>query len=542
MVKLIRVYFESIPIQFAISLFILFPPDTVAQVTGLIPERYYSIQENSVSTLEAYGDTLWTGPGLNRWVEGQGEWYIPQAADSVFSGRGRVYSLAVSRDTIVAGIGYTSLVGGQRVQTAIGYYRSVNGGDHWKFYPFPLEEPDPDICDMDSDEYLPECDITFRYGDLEYKRLPVVVPQQSPPFEVDFSGDTILSVNWASGLMRSQNGGIDWERIILPPSTETSLNPGYEYFWFSQDREGSLLNRYDPRFDNNLLGFSLLIDRQRRVWVGTASGINVSENALTSPVERISWEHLSFTGDPHGLLGDWVIKIRENPVNGDIWLTNWPSDPDNRDGYGLVSTSDGGISFSQFLKGVRVNDITFHNGMIYVVTDEGLYKSEDDGENWTHIRQITSPNTFIKDGARYLSAAATNRQVWVGTSDGLASSIDGVNWEITRVDMPLRGGNIYQADLPDTETFAYPNPFSPSRHQLSRIKYEVPEYSRVRIRIFDFGMNLIRNLENRALSRGVYETSWDGMDENGRQVENGPVFYVIEMGSRMINGKILILD
>ena len=542
MVKRKRAYIESLSIQFICILFILLPYSAEAQVTGLIPDRYYSIQENSVSTLEAFGDTLWTGPGLNRWVENQGDWYVPQTADSVFSSRGRIFSLAVSRDTIVAGIGYTSSLGGQSVQTAIGYYRSVNGGDHWNFHPFPLEVADPDTCNPDLNGYQPGCDITFRYGDQEYQRLPVIVPQQSPPFEVDFSGDTILSVNWASGLMRSQNGGIEWERIILPPSTETSLIPGNEYVWLSQDADGTPLNRYDPRFDNNLLGFSLLIDRQHRVWVGTASGINVSEDALTSPVDRITWEHQPFTGDPHGLIGGWIIKIRENPVNGDLWLTNWPSDPDNRDGYGIVSTSDGGASFSQFLKGVRVNDITFHNGLIYVATDEGLYKSEDDGENWTHLRQITSPNTFIKDGARYLSAAATHQQVWIGTSDGLASSSDGTNWEITRVDMPLRGGNIYQDDAPDTDTFAYPNPFSPSRHQLSRIKYEVPEQSRVRIRIFDFGMNLIRNLENRTLSQGVYETSWDGMDENGRQVENGPVIYVIEMGSRMINGKILILD
>jgi hypothetical protein len=513
-----------------------------AQYTGLVSERYHSLQQNSVTTLETYGDTLWAGPGLNKWVEFEDEWFVPTSADSVFYGRGRVYSLSLSRDTVVAGIGYTSTQGDQSIQTAMGYYRSTDGGNNWKFSPFPLENSISNSCNPESEQYQPECDITFTYGNQQYKRLPVTVPQQSPPFEVDFSGNTILSVNWASGLIRSLNGGKNWERIILPPSSETILHPENEYHWNSRAKDGTSINRYDPRFDNNLLGFGLLIDSSNRVWVGTASGINISNNALSAPADQISWERRPFTGDPDGLIGGWIIKIRENPETGTIWLTNWPSDPDNRDQFGLVSTTDGGNSFSHHLTGIQVNDIAFHNGIIYAAANEGLFKSVDQGENWSHIQQIFSPNTFIKKGTRYLSAAATDQKVWIGTNDGLASSNNGETWEITRVDFPLRGGNVYQPDAPDTETFAYPNPFSPSRHQLIRIKYEVTEQNRVRIRIFDFGMNLIRNLEDQVLSPGTHETSWDGQNNRGLKVDNGPVIYVIEVGNRKLSGKILILD
>lgn len=542
-----RLYQESYVLLISILsfLFLLHPANPInAQETGSVDNRFYSIQQNSVSTLETIGDTLWTGPGLNRWIENGMGWFVPENADSVFAGRGRVYSLSLSRDTVLAGIGYSSSLRGQSVQTAIGYYRSIDGGINWEFQPFPLDpEPDSSECDSAVSDHQPECDLYFTYGGIEYPRLRVTVPQQSPPFEVDFSGNTILSVNWASGLLRSTDGGNNWKHLILPPSTESELLPENQYEWTSETTDGVPLNRYDPRYDNNLLGFGLLIDSHQRVWVGTAAGVNISENALSARSDSITWKRKAFTDDTDGLLGGWIIKIREEPGTGRIWMTNWPSDPDNRDGFGLVSTDDGGESFLQYLEGIRVNDIAFHSGNIFAAADNGLYISHNNGSSWSLTRQIRSPNTFIREDARYLSAAATNQQVWIGTADGLAASSDGgESWSITRVDFPLRGGNIYQQDAPDVDTYAYPNPFSPSRHQISRIKYEILEQNHVRIRLFDFGMNLIQTLENRVLSPGTYETSWDGRDKNGRLVDNGPLFYLIEAGNRQTSGKILLLD
>lgn len=515
-----------------------------AQTTGIADEKFISVQQNSTSILETFGDTLWAGPGLNRFIENAEEWYVPQNADSVFNGRGRVFSLSLSEDTIIAGLGYTDTASEEGIQTAMGYYKSTNHGGNWSFIPFP-PDPDPDqaVCDERETDYQPGCDAGFTYGSVIYNRLRITVPQQSPPYEVDFHGDTILSANWASGIIRSMDGGESWEKLILPPSTETSLTPDREYTWLSQTAGGDQINRYDPRYDNNLLGFGLLIDSSLRVWAGTASGINISENALTETADRISWRRVSFSESGEGLLGGWIIKIREEPGSGRIWMTNWPSDPQNRDTYGLVSTDDAGETFDHHLEGIRLNDIGFYNGVIFATGDDGLYISKDSGETWSSVGQIRSPNTFIREDARYFSAAATNRRIWIGTDDGLASSADGgQSWDITRVDFPLRGGNIYQQDAPDVSAYAYPNPFSPGRHNVLRIRYEVREQNSVRIRLFDFGMNLIRNLENQTLPAGTYETSWDGFDETGRRIANGPVFYIIEEGHRKTTGKILMLD
>ncbi len=515
------------------------------QITGIANERFFSISQNSTSTLEAFGDTLWTGPGLNHWIEHEANWHVPIRADSVFNGRGRVFSLAVTENHVLAGLGYTSATAtGNNVQAAMGYYLKTKTGESWQFLPFPLDpDPDPELCDSEETHYQPDCDKLFIYGGREYRRLRIMVPEQSPPFDVAIEDYSMFSVNWASGLLRSTNSGESWHRLILPPSGEPLLHPDQTYEWTSMSPNGEPLNRYDPRADNNLLAFGLLIDRERNVWTGTANGINISDNALDAPADSIVWRHIPFKGEPDGLLGGWVVTIREQPETGVVWLTNWRSDPEGRDTFGLVSTSDTGNTFRHHLKSVRVNDLTFHQDHIFVAADEGLYLSSNNGDSWDKINPIISPNTFIKDGARYLAAAATRNRVWIGTTDGIASTTDnGQNWSITRVDVPLRGGNIYQQDAPDVKTYAYPNPYSQGRHEITRIRFEVQQQNRVRIRIFDYSMSLIRNLDNRELQKGIYETIWDGRDEHGRLVHNGPVFYIIEIGRKKFHGKILVLD
>lgn len=514
----------------------------LSQTIGPVDERFITIRQNGTSTLEALGDSIWTGPGLNRWIENQGEWFVPVNADSVFNGRGRTFSLSLAQDTVLAGLGFTSSIAGDNVQAALGYYRSTNSGENWTFIPFPLDpQPDLDICVPNSTTYQPGCDIEFVYGGQTYRRIRFTVPEQSPPFEVDFHGDVILSVNWASGLLRSTDGGLNWSRIILPPSTQTTLSPNNTYTWTSRFNQQNI-NRYDPRSDNNLLGFGLLIDSQQRTWVGTAAGINVSGNALAAPSDSISWRRVGFDQSENGLLGGWIIKIREQEGTGRIWMTNWRSDPQNRDQFGLVYTDDGAQTFQRFLEGERINDFGFFGGVIYATGDNGLFISDDDGDSWRRVNQLQSQNTFIRSGAQYLSTATTNENIWIGTSDGIAYSSDGKNWSIIRVDMPLRGGNVYQPDAPDTDTFAYPNPFSPGLQGTIRIKFENIQPGNIRVRVFDFAMNHIRTIQNENLPAGVYEATWDGLDSRGQRVANGTYIYLVETSGKRLDGKILVIE
>jgi hypothetical protein len=287
-----------------------------------------------------------------------------------------------------------------------------------------------------------------------------------------------------------------------------------------------------------------MIDRNGSVWTGTAGGINISENALYAPQSEISWRRVSFDPDRNdGLLANWIVTIREQPESGRVWMTNWRTDPQNRDANGIVYTNDSGHTFHHFLKGVRVNDIGFLGESIFAAADDGLYISRDDGSQWDRITRIDSPNTFIPEGSRFYALTVSGQTLYVGTSAGIAYTSDGgEQWSILRVNMPLQGGNIYQPDAPDTDTYSYPNPFSPRQHGVTRIKFKTEQAENIQITIYDFAMRTVQTLHANTSGSGSYEVAWDGRDFNGRQIANGTYFYRISTSGRSSDGKILVID
>jgi len=62
------------------------------------------------------------------------------------------------------------------------------------------------------------------------------------------------------------------------------------------------------------------------------------------------------------------------------------------------------------------------------------------------------------------------------------------------------------------------------------------------VRIFDFGMQLVRELNVESAGQGEREIAWDGTDENGFRVANGVYFYIVEAGGENARGKIHVLE
>ncbi|MDI6401129.1 FlgD immunoglobulin-like domain containing protein [Balneolaceae bacterium ANBcel3] len=494
-------------------------------LTEPVPSPYYSIFQNSISNMGAFGDTLWIGPMMNYRVGDDPKWYVPENADSVVTGRGRLYSIALAPDTIVAGLGYSDVRAGESVATQMGIYISTDGGNSWSL--------------SDTSRTLDHpSDTTIFYGDQHLGTIPVIVPQQSPPYKVDFRGDVIFFAGWASGIRRSTDFGASWERIVLPPLGMSELLPENNNQFFIDPRGDGQTNQH-----LNYMGFSVMIASDGTVYAGTAGGLNISDNALYEEADQIRWRNINSISSQQGLLGNWVTSIRENPFDNAIWTTNWIS-VSEYDQEGLAVTRDRGATFEHHLKGERIYEITFDGEAIFAAGLNGVFISDNNGRSWRHIRQIQSNNTFMRPNTEYYSAAKAGNRVWIASSDGLASTTDhGRTWKITRVDFPLDGKNQHTEEGPEVDAFAYPNPFSPRVHSLVRIKFEVSSASDVTIRLFDFSMNFIRQLDQvQALEPGVYEAVWDGTDQQGRKLANGTVFYEIVAGGKQTVGKILLLE
>lgn len=491
---------------------------SVADVQELLPAP--GILRNSVTNLHAEGDSLWVGPFLNLTVDGGETWQVADV-DSLFGTRNSTFSIDGNGMTLWAGLGYSSAGDGSgSVQAAGGYVYSNDGGASFTYRGPHLDDAD---------------DTEVAYGENRLEALAIIVPEQSPPFDVSYDPNTgtVWIAAWASGIRRSSDEGRTWQRVVLPPDSLDYIHPDSTYrFTVAPQRGGS--------GHLNHMGFSVLVDETGTIWAGTPRGVNRSDDGL-------SWHRFSADGTPSSLTGSWVISIEEQPVEGrnPIWMASWNAGEAGESGrFGVTVTRDGGETFEQMLIGERVYDFAFAGERtIYVAGESGLFISSDDGTTWRTVRQFqdaVDPSRFVRPDVNVFSVATTTDAVWVGTSDGLMKSSDGgLTWQIFRTNVPLHPDEPTDA-IPNVDTYAYPNPFSPRSDRFVRIRFESPSGAADEIRIFDFRMSLVRTLKTEAGPAGLREITWDGMDSNGFRVANGVYFYAVDADDAW--GKIHVLE
>ncbi|RMG63044.1 MAG: hypothetical protein D6715_11720 [Calditrichaeota bacterium] len=456
-------------------------------------------------------DLLWwegklfagTGFGLNVTADLGESWQ--QFSPDDYGGKGGVSAMAIAPDgTLWIATGYDTTIvdNGNRQNLSVGGGLRVldPATGSWRFIPQPKDARSDTLGGM----------------------KPTTTTVQNITFDIALLDTQVWIASFGGGIRRSLDGGQSWEVITtdgLPFSALDHLNHR---------------------------GFSLLAENGN-IWVGTAEGISVSRDGGRT------WQRFTHRNQSEPISGNWVIALAYNPWDGSVWAATLRAE-DTTEFNAISRTRNGGQSWEVYLAdelsdGTFPRAIAFYKSTVYVATEKGVYKSVDDGLSWFRFPKIVDSVSGESLETRRFFSLATHpsdagddsaHQLWVGSSDGLATTRDnGYTWTVFRSLVSTRTRT-------EPAVYAYPNPYSPTRHDVLRFQYHVEEATEVVIDIFNFAMEKVVTI--RKMEPGPAENSfdrsakWDGRDSNRRMVDNGVYFFRCRIGDQVSWGKIVVVN
>ncbi len=502
------------------------------------------LASNTVQELASAGDSLWAGPLLTVYAEDEARLFTPDdpvVARRLEDGSNVVLSLATEGGvqggaTVWAGLAFDA--GGNAIGAG-GFLVSTDGGASFSTRPVPLDDP---------------ADTTVAYGADTLPAVPITQAAGSPPRDlaIEPQADTVWTAGGRSGLRRwtAQDGA--WTRAVLPPDTSTRIEPTTPTDFLVAPPQD------DGRGFQNHRALSVLVDETGTVWAGTAAGLNRSTPGDVGPSGDRAWRLFRPDGTPNSLTGQLVLGLAEQPRpdgRNPVWIATLRADGGSvLQRSGLTVTPDGGETFRQPLVGEQVNDVAARRARVYAATENGLFVSETQGRTWRTVEEVAlaEPEQAFPGELTARAVEVTPAALWVGTTAGLlrldradeprllpdAPDAPRPKWQLFRTEVPVNPDEPTE-QVPDVETYAYPNPFVPSRDDAVRIVYDVPEPQTVKVSIYDFGMNRVRTLEEQEPA-GQQEIVWDGTDASGLRLPTGTYLYTVEVGGTTVRGKILL--
>ena len=491
---------------------------------------------NSISDMVMIGDTIYlaTSRGLSKSIDRGNSWINFYGTDAF--GTESISSIGYYNGIIWTATAHSLKKDNQFLPVGSGIRFSTDGGGSWKVVPQPL--------DKDNDTIVV-------YGINQLRALPVTVAVQNIIYDMSFTPNYIWISTFAGGLRKSRidsliiNPNAKWERVVLPPDNLNSIKP--------TDTLRFALQPVGGRFGNeshlNHRVFSVLASNDSTLWVGTANGINRSTDG------GVSWRKLNYQNQDQSISGNFVVALDYNSFNNTIWAATWKAE-DQNEFTGVSYSDNNGETWKRALAGERTHNFGIFKNFVIACTDNGPFLSSGFGNQWILPATIIDSRTKLRLRTTTFYAAGvlpSNEQIFLGTNDGLVEnkfigSNWSDNWKISFASQPVQQ---------QSETYAFPNPFSPRQEEI-KIFYSTGGNERnVTIRIFDFGMNLVRtvvqnvkrgNFTHQVTSavnsgqNGVIDF-WDGKDDVGIYVPNGVYFYRVEFDNdESIFGKIMVLQ
>ncbi|MFA7228632.1 MAG: hypothetical protein WC061_06305 [Melioribacteraceae bacterium] len=461
---------------------------------------------------------LATSKGMSKSTDNGESW--TNYGNEVFGGES-VSSVGYYNGTIWAGTWHPQNVSGSIIGVGSGLKYTTDSGTTWNEIDQPLDKT---------------TDTVMVYGDNRIKTNPTTVPQENFIYDIAFTSGSIWYVAKAGGLRKSQDMGKTWQKILLPPDNLDSIKPA-----------DVLTFKYDPAINLNHRAFSILTIDDNTILVGTAGGINKSTDG------GVSWIKFNHTNQANPISGNYIWALEKNDYDNSIWAATWKAEGQT-EFWGVSVSRDGGDNWAVYLSGEKARDFGFkysgptdnYSGAeIFAASETGVYRSANNGITWIAAPEIRDDNTNVGLNTEKFFAVKVNRRennsadIWLGSDNGLArlnetSGFWSGDWKVFLASEKLASAS---------ETYAFPNPFSPDAEGV-KIKYKTSGQADVTVRIFDFGMNLVRTVIQNATRSAESEhlELWNGKDESGKIVPNGVYFYRIDLGdSAPLFGKIMVL-
>jgi ligand-binding sensor domain-containing protein len=473
---------------------------------------------NVIERVSIIGDTILVGTSKGLSVSfDKGDSWKNFYNDEIFRDES-VSAVGYDRGTIWAATWHFENVAGSDIATGSGLRYSKDKGKSWTIIPQPIDN---------------SADSSIVYGINNIRALPVTTEKQNFIRDIAFYDNTIFIATNAGGIRKSNDEGKTWQRVVLPPDYLDRIKPTDTLSFSLQPVAGA----FGKEANLNHIGFSLLTASTGWIYAGTAGGINVSDDG------GVSWVKLNHSNQEEPISGNHILAIEENPLDKSIWAATWKAEGAS-EFWAVSQSNNGGISWNNFLEGERVLDFAFSKNSVFVASQDGLFQSDDKGTTWFSAPEISDNDKKIILNTKNFRAIdsyenSVNNILWIGTLSGLVkyevgNSIWSGKWNIL-----LSSG----AAAASNTSFSFPNPFSPDSKK-ANIKYSIANDGDVTIRIFDFGMNLVKTVLQNASRRGGIDLidTWDGRDESDRIVSNGVYFYRIDTGSgEPMYGKILVV-
>jgi photosystem II stability/assembly factor-like uncharacterized protein len=305
---------------------------------------------------------------------------------------------------------------------------------------------------------------------------------------------------WDATIAKTTNCGASWD------SLPTSINYGITAIDFVDANTGYITAKYGPvaKTTNGGLSWINVTTVDAQSWdidfINANTGLVGSGIGFKRTTDGgVTWDNIAL---PVGSYADQVKFIDENTVLAGCYRVGSVGS--------ICKSTNGGINwFVAYSTEVQVGEIEFVNNIVYALSFYGdnIFKSTDRGNTWRtynlyggdHRIKFVNENTGFICGYRSVLRKTTN------------GGFDPIGIEPISTEIPS-GFSLHQN---------YPNPFNPT----TRIKFDIPKASLVRLTVYDILGRQVAELVNENLNAGVYEYSW-----SGAELSSGIYFYKLQAG------------